>query len=206
MMPAGDGGCPSAQALTPSSAAHRSTCAAPRPNTTRRMTHSRVGCSSSPMMNSSSTMPNSRHLQDAADVADEIQAPRADHKAGGHVAEDRAQAQEAEQRHRDDGGGQQNRGLGKGDHEAGGDSGRNSAAAFTLEFAAPRPHACAMLDNEPQRRRQRPRRPHDRAAGCLFRRRGGRRRRRGSRGRQRLRRRRGPRQRGRAAARAPASW
>ena len=43
----------------PSSSEHESTCAAPSPNTVRRITHSRVGCSSSPMMKSSSTMPNS---------------------------------------------------------------------------------------------------------------------------------------------------
>ena len=59
MIAAVTGGCPSPQAAAPRAAAHEKTCAAPRPNTLRRITHSRVGCSSRPMMNSSSTMPNS---------------------------------------------------------------------------------------------------------------------------------------------------
>ena len=77
----------------------------------RRITHSRVGCSSSPMTNSSSTTPNSDTCVMLADVADEVQAPGTDDEAGGDVTEDRGQAQEAKHRHRQDGGGEQDGGL-----------------------------------------------------------------------------------------------
>ena len=69
-------------------------------------------------------------VRDAADVTDEVETPRADDETGGHVAEDRGQPREAEQRHRDDGRGQQDHGLGEGNHAAGRFS-QESAAGFT---------------------------------------------------------------------------
>ena len=59
-----------------------------------------------------------RRLGDAIDVADEIQPPGADDQARGDVAQDRGEAQEAEQRDRDDRGGQQDGGFGERDHGA----------------------------------------------------------------------------------------
>ncbi len=53
-------GCrPRSHAPPPSNSVHIATCAEPRPKTMRLITHSRVGCSSRPMMNRSSTTPNS---------------------------------------------------------------------------------------------------------------------------------------------------
>ena len=57
--PAAMGGSPSHHTAAPRTRLQENTCSDPRPKTVRRMTHSRVGCSSSPMMKSSSTTPNS---------------------------------------------------------------------------------------------------------------------------------------------------
>ena len=52
-------------------------------------------------------------FRDVADVVDEAQAPRSDDEARRHVAEDRAEVQQSEQRYREYGGGEQDRGLGE---------------------------------------------------------------------------------------------
>src|SRR5580700_4758606 len=53
------GGNPSHHTAPPRITLQENTCSDPRPKTVRRMTHSRVGCSSSPMIKRSSTTPNS---------------------------------------------------------------------------------------------------------------------------------------------------
>ena len=57
---------PSASATPPSASEVSASCAPPRPNTARRITHSRRGSSSRPMMNNSSTTPNSANCSVAA--------------------------------------------------------------------------------------------------------------------------------------------
>src|SRR6202035_2046138 len=92
-----------------------------------------------------------RHLHDAADVTDEVQAPGPEHEPGGDVAEDRAHPREAEQRHRNDCGGQQDRGLGGRNQGAGGILAGIGGVGFKapLEFCPAGPHAYAMPDAVP---------------------------------------------------------
>src|SRR4029077_3275974 len=85
------------------------------------------------------------HLADVRHVADEVEAPRPDDEPGGDVAKDRGQPEEAEQRHRDHGGGEQDRGLREGNHELE-DSGRKPArrSPLSLPQAVPMPAPCSI--------------------------------------------------------------
>ncbi len=67
------------------------TCAPPSPNTGWRSAHSREGSSSRPTRNSSSTTPSSAKLSVASACGDDAEAPRADQRAGGEIAQHGAQ-------------------------------------------------------------------------------------------------------------------
>ena len=79
-----------------------STCAEPKPKIDLRSTHSREGCSSRPMTNIRSTMPNSAMCWVVSTLADQPQAGGTDDDAGREVAEHRAQLEVSEYRDRDD--------------------------------------------------------------------------------------------------------
>ena len=88
-------------------AARRQSCAVPRPNTARRITHSRCGRSSSPIRNSSMTTPRLATWRSASTSVTRRSPDGADRDAGHQVAEHAAEPGAARQRHRDRGGGEQ---------------------------------------------------------------------------------------------------
>ena len=88
------------------SSAEPNSCTLPQPKIGRRSAHRRRGSSSRPTRNSISTTPNSAKCSMSCGSRDELQAPRPDDDAGGEVADDRAEAERARERHRDHRGGQ----------------------------------------------------------------------------------------------------
>ena len=126
------GGSPSSTLAPVSAAAQVATCSAPRPNTSRRISHSRSSDSSSPIMNSSSTTPRSaiswiapgspmvtRSSQGWV-AGQRAEAERADDDAHQHEAKGRAELQAMKQRDDHPGGGQDDqRGLVAGEVERG---------------------------------------------------------------------------------------
>ena len=95
------------------SSAEPNNCTLPQPKIGRRSAHSRRGSSSSPTRNSISTTPNSAKCRMSCGSRDQLQAPRADHDAGAQVADDRAEAEQARQRHRDHRGGEVDQAAGQ---------------------------------------------------------------------------------------------
>jgi len=91
---------------------HRTTCAAPSPKTIRHDPQARrlqLEADDEEQQYDAEL----RDLADVGEVVEEAQAPRPDDEPGRYIAEDGAQVQESEQRHCQDGGAEQNGGLGE---------------------------------------------------------------------------------------------
>lgn len=84
-------------ASNPIGRALSSSCALPSPNTVRRRTQSREGCSSSPMTKSKQHYTELGEMQRVLDIAHERKTPRPDEHAGDEIAEDGAEAKSLEE-------------------------------------------------------------------------------------------------------------
>ncbi len=99
-------GTPKSRATPVISAALAPTCTVPQPKIGRRIAHKRRGSSSRPTRNSISTTPNSATDKMVCASVTSFSPHGANGDAGAEVADDRAEAERARQRHRDHGGGE----------------------------------------------------------------------------------------------------